>query len=328
MPPELRRADIERYDSGQFQLVCQRISTGIILSRGLYLWAYQLDRYRRTFSPSLVFNLISFVWLYLGIGFSFAMINLAAYGISPENYKTSVAHPSLIAMMVYSYASVTIQDGGGISAAGDLAFAIKLCTSFIGGFLILALILNIFMTFRRERDDKEMEELVLDLKSTARSQNSRFREEFAIDVEEARRRIEALAFGMAGLVTMITALIPDEFFEYGDAPRGGAGSSKQPGDIPECQLSLRHAGYVRPRNDSSTLNRAGLGHQISRARHLALPSQRTHVIPESGERLVYTRAASSRSCTAHCAAASCSCAARIVEIACPTACAGVTSGSE
>jgi hypothetical protein len=216
VPAEYRSDEIDLYNERQFNDLVLKITTGIVVTRFLYLWAYQLDRYRRNFAPPFVFNAIAYIWLFLGVGFSFAMINLAAYGIHPGSFTVRDGRPSVIAWTLYSFASFSLNEAGHISANGDLAYTIQLCAFIIGSLLLVTLLVNLVVTFRRERDVKAMDDLVTDLRLRAREQNERFIDEFAIGVEEARTRIEKLASGMAWFVTFITASIPEEFFHDRD----------------------------------------------------------------------------------------------------------------
>ena len=213
VPAELGNSDIAVYNETQFHQVVMKITTGIVLTRFLYVWAYHLDRYRRTLAPSLVFNTIAYVWLFLGVGFGFAMINLAAYGIHPESFVVDDGRPTVIAMLVYSFASFALQDGGGISAAGDLAYAIKLCAFFVGGVLLIALVLNVRLAFRREQDDGRWKRLSMILRRRRATRTGDSPMSSASTCRRHGGESSGSRPGMAWLVTFITASIPDEFFD-------------------------------------------------------------------------------------------------------------------
>jgi hypothetical protein len=216
IPAELRSADVELYDQQQFGDVMMRISSGIFITRALWFWAYQLDRYRRTFAPAVIFNGIAYVWLLVGVGIGFALINLAAFTLWPDQYAVNDPTPSLIAMTLYAFASFGLQEAGGISANGDLAYAIQLAALAVGGLLVISLVFNVVVTIRRERDEAAMHELVRDLKASARERERLFREEFAVSVDEARARLETVARGFAWLLNYVTATIPEEFLRESD----------------------------------------------------------------------------------------------------------------
>jgi hypothetical protein len=114
---------------------------------------------------------------------------------------------------MYSLATLFVQEGGGISAAGDWAFGIQLAAAIAGPVLFLTFILNFLVTYRRERDESELRELVDELKQTAREQDARFQAEWSVGVDEAQRRLDELGAGMGVVVRWVTSSIPADFFD-------------------------------------------------------------------------------------------------------------------
>lgn len=212
MADEYKRADVEIYDATQLNQITSSISAGIIINKGLYFWAYQLERYRRDYSPSTVFASISYVWLLLGTVLGFTLINEAVYKLDADQYATD-GGPSFISWIVYSVATMGLSDGGGIAATGDWAYAVQLAAMIAGPTLLATFALNFVLTYKRERDESALRDLVATLKQTAREQDRRFKDEWAVSVDEAHERLEDLGAGLGFIVRWVTSSIPAEFFE-------------------------------------------------------------------------------------------------------------------
>jgi hypothetical protein len=209
---ESRNADVEVYNAAQLNQITVAMSAGIIVNKALYFWAYQLERYRREYSPSSVFAAVSYFWLLLGIALGFTFINEAAYKLDPSQYQVP-GHPTFLAFALYSVASLVVSQGGGISAAGDWAYGIQLAAAIAGPLLLATFALHFGATFKRERDESALRDLVAELKKTARDQDAQFKAEWAVDVNEAHRRLEDLGAGLGIVVRWVTSSIPTEFFD-------------------------------------------------------------------------------------------------------------------
>ena len=123
------------------------MSIAISANKLLYLWAYQLDRYRSKYSPGLVFSGLSFAWVFLGTVMGLALINFAVFRALPGEYLVK-SGASLLSFLVY-----TLGRGGGIDAVGDSALVIQLVSAITLGLVLVSLVLNVVMTIRRERDE-------------------------------------------------------------------------------------------------------------------------------------------------------------------------------
>ena len=150
-----RQAALQQFDYNTANQVAVKISAGIIINRALYAWAYQLDRYRRQFSPALMFNGLAFVWLFLGTILSLSLINYRIGKIEPEQFTTEDG-ASLLSFTLYSFATLVLQEAGGVHAVGNLAKAVQLSAALLGLVVALGFVLNIVTTARRERDEGDL----------------------------------------------------------------------------------------------------------------------------------------------------------------------------
>ena len=222
---ELRRPGIERYSDAEAQQVAMTMSIAISATKGLQLWAYQVDRYRRRYSPALVFSAISFAWIFLGTVVALGLLNLAIFKVAPVEYSVT-GQPTLLSFLVYALTTLALSQGGGIEAVGQLALAIQLASGLIGVLLLASIVLNVVLAIKRQHDEVATTELVNTLKLSARAQEARFRLEYEVSVDEAWRRLEDLGASFAALITYVTQSIPDEFLLDADDQVPNAGEER------------------------------------------------------------------------------------------------------
>ena len=210
---EYRRTDIQRYEPGDRQQVILAISLGIAVNRAVYLWAYQLDRYRRQYRPAVVFTTLTVLWLFLGVVVGLTLVNEAILKLDPRQFQAASTHPSLLAVALFSLSSLWLSSLGGLSAVGDLAVFVQFVAGLAGPVLVASFGFGVLAAIRRSRDDAATSALVADLKERAREHGKAFENEFAVTVEEARRRLEALGATFAFLFRYIAASVPADFTE-------------------------------------------------------------------------------------------------------------------
>jgi hypothetical protein len=207
-----REASLQEFDYNTANQVAIKITTGIVINRTLYAWAYQLDRYRRQVSPALMFNGLAFFWLFLGTIFSLTLVNYGLGNIEPGQFSAEDG-ASLLSFTLYSFATLLLQEAGGIHAVGDVAKAVQLGAALLGLVVATGFLLNIVTTARRERDEGDLQALVATLKRRARDQEERFRAEYSVSVEEAYQRLADLQSGLVFLLRFLTTAIPDDFLD-------------------------------------------------------------------------------------------------------------------
>jgi hypothetical protein len=211
---ELKATGIERYDETQAQSVTAAISLGIGVNKALYLYAYQLGRYRRRYSPSVLFNLVTVVWVFVAALTGLTLLNVALLKLAPDQYMTGQSWGA-ISPIVYTLSTFWLAEAGGIHPVGQLAYLLQLAGALTGGLIIASLGLSVVMGYLRERDDTAFDQLVLDLKEQARQQEERFKAEYAVTVDEAYERLRELRANAVGILTFLIQSFPSSPPEEG-----------------------------------------------------------------------------------------------------------------
>ena len=206
---EYKSGAFGQYDQTQAQQVAMTISYGIAVNKILCLWAYQLDRYRRRYAPSVVFNLISYAWLFLATLAALTLLNVALLNVAPDQFVVDGPRP-LVAVVVYSLGTFTLGEAGGMRPTGQWAYGVQLAGGIAGLLILASLAINILLSVVRERDDAATRDLIQDLKDRARQQERRFVDEYAVSVDEAFERLQRLGAGAAWLLAYLVQSIPPE----------------------------------------------------------------------------------------------------------------------
>jgi hypothetical protein len=196
------------------------IQKEIVLNRALYLWAYKLHQYRRS-NVAVLFNGLSYLVLFVGGAFMFFLLNLALLEIDPHQYKFE-SYPSIVAMLLYGLCSIAFTDGGGVTAAGDFAYALRVLAGLFGPTFTLTALVNFGMVFRGSRADAELDETVVELRRRAKKHDAAFRRVLRVTMEEACQRLVALGIGgTLVVVNWIAAAVPPEYLiDEGAEPDG------------------------------------------------------------------------------------------------------------
>jgi hypothetical protein len=204
---EYKATDIERYSSEQAQAVVSAMAWGIGLNKGLTLYANQLDRYRRRFSPSLVFNLLSIAWVFVASLIGLSLLNIALLKLMPDQYVTGQTWVP-ISPVVYSLSTFWLSEAGGIHPVGQAAYLLQMAGALTGGVILISFGLGVVLTYMRERDDKGIDDVIAELKRQAQVQEERFRAEYEVTVDEAYERLQELKASAMVLATFMVQHLP------------------------------------------------------------------------------------------------------------------------
>lgn len=198
-------------NSNEVAQISTGISMWIIANRAIYFWAYRLREYKQA-RLTAVFNLASYAWLFLGSASAFGFVNLALYKADPAFYSYG-SRPSSLAMIVYGVSTMALNDGAGVTSASALAHILRLAAGLFGVLFLAVVAGDLVLTWRRERDEDALDATVEAFKSRARQQEENLRGLVNVGVDEARRRLQDLGLGLAGVVAYFTSSMPDDFYD-------------------------------------------------------------------------------------------------------------------
>ncbi len=218
---DLRSEDVETFNETQQSAFLTKLSAGVLTHRTLYFWAYQLDRYRRSTAP-VVFSLVAFLGLLIGVVFGLTLLNDGLYGVDPSAFSYPES-PSFFIFGRYAFASLYGNEISGLQASSDLANAISLASTFLGLGILGTFLLTLFNS-RRERQSEAAQETIRQIKSHGAKFERLLLNNYEVSVKVAMERLEQLKGLFAGVAVAISNRIPDEFDELKEVEASSASS--------------------------------------------------------------------------------------------------------
>lgn len=208
---DLRRADIEHFTSDQQMQFTNALGMAVMFHRGLYYWAYQLEKYRRS-SATLLLTAISYLWLAARVIASFTLLNIALYHGDPHAFRYNEA-PTAITFVHYVIASLYGAEISMLQAHSQLTEGLAVITFPVAGLLVVSLLLSLAVTYRSSRDESDIRDTINTLKSEGARLRDQLRENYDVSVAEAVARLEQLKYAMLGVLRFLAANVPDGFDE-------------------------------------------------------------------------------------------------------------------
>lgn len=204
---EYTRYDRRGYSPTQATQVEMTISNGIALNKMLYLWASQLERYRKRYAPAVIFHLLTYAWVYLAAVVGYALLNLALLKLDPAQYSVDGPRP-FVAVLAYSLSSFALGAAGGMRPTAELSYGLQFAAALSNVFILAGFAANVLLTVIRERDDTATSELIAELKDAAGAQERRFRGSYAVGIDEAYQRLRDFGAAAVSLAALVVRAIP------------------------------------------------------------------------------------------------------------------------
>jgi hypothetical protein len=217
---DLKTGHLSKLDNTQVSSLTNNIQFGLIATKGLYFWAYQLQQYREKYI-NVLFNITTFVWLLLGGALTFWLVNIGLYKIDPSQFSASDTHISNLSMLVYSISGLFFSDGAGIIPSADLAQISRILAGLFGTVFLLTVVMNVVMILRQSKDDRTLNKTVGNLKKRAGELDDEFQGQFSISPDEALEKMVQMKRGMYSFIALLTSRIPKDFMRIEDDSKDG-----------------------------------------------------------------------------------------------------------
>ncbi len=216
--PELQDEGVEKFDRGQFTTFHTTLSVAVLWHKGIYFWAYQLERYRQS-ATLHVFGLASYLWLFLQTVFVFSLTNYALLRIIPSSFNFE-EKPTYVKIFWYSLSSLFVNGIDGLSPRSDLAIGITIFAGFAGPFILAVLVLHFIQSVRQARQDADIRAAVGAMKDVAHRLDDRLRVEYGVGADEAFVRLQSYGRNLiSGVIEFVALRIPSEFESGGNEKR-------------------------------------------------------------------------------------------------------------
>jgi hypothetical protein len=208
---DLKRPEIQRFNEVQLNNFVGKVSTGLLIHRSLYFWAYQLDRYRDSPAPSF-FSSLAYVWLFVISVITFWMANIALLKIDPSGFSF-MEYPSNLQVLLYTLRGFTLGGLESLEPVGDWQVAMSIGAGVTGVLLLTTLVANIVFTTRVRRQSEAIRDLVGEMKERARAFEKRLSVDYEIPIADAFARLQELGRGLVSWIAYLSAKIPPDFVD-------------------------------------------------------------------------------------------------------------------
>jgi|NGEPerStandDraft_6_1074524.scaffolds.fasta_scaffold62451_2 hypothetical protein len=211
---ELKSDAIDVFTKPQLDQFVSKLSIVVMLDRAVYIWAYQLDRYRQGSLP-LLFSLVSYFCLFVVTTATLSLVNIGILHASPAEFAYT-AMPSVTTMVYYSVSSLAVSSISQVHAVGALAEAVATVAAVLGPVILLTLVANLIFANRQQRQDVALRDTVKSIKRQGDQLSVSLEQNFEVTVDDAIERLQELGSSFIGVILFLGSQIPDDFLNPGE----------------------------------------------------------------------------------------------------------------
>lgn len=203
---ELRDDSVQKFNASQLSTFIANLSNAVLVSKGVYFWAYQLEKYR-TSAAALIVSTFSYASLYLQGVIFFTAVNYAILRIEPGAFAYK-GDPSVLQIAYYSLFTGA---GSFLTPISTSATIVKLAINIIGPLFLAALVTQFVISRRQVEQDAAASEAVEGIKKAGSELEKRFRDEYDISTGEAIEWLSQLgeSFALKMISSILGKLPPD-----------------------------------------------------------------------------------------------------------------------
>ena len=204
----VKNPELVKLDREQLTAVLTRASTGLVAYRAGHLWAYELDRYRRS-GASILFSAASVATLVVQGVITFTLVNCALYKVQPGQFAFDRA-PSFATFIYYSFNSIFVSEISALRPVGDLASLVQVAAGFTCAVLVVLLVVTLVFSFRHSRTDKAATKAIRQMRRRSEQFATKLSEEYETTLDELLRRLDEMGSGLLTVISYLSSQVPDD----------------------------------------------------------------------------------------------------------------------
>jgi hypothetical protein len=160
-------------------------------------WAAQLDSYRKGSAPQ-VFNLLSYLWLFVQSIVAFALINYALYRGDPSAFVYTTT-PQLFDFFHYAINLILNSSVTSPEASSQVAIALGDLVRLSGPVVLVTILATFVLSTRQSRQDEQMKESIRRIKDRSRQFEVEFESQYEVSITEAMDRLKQVPGALVGI---------------------------------------------------------------------------------------------------------------------------------
>lgn len=206
---KLKKNKSKKLTKAQSSLVLGNIQLALILHRGIYYWAYQLEKYRLS-RVNFLLSGISYAWLFMIIVLFLGFINYAVYKIDPVAFNIA-GHVSSLSFFNYSLHSLFLSEISQINARSSISTSINFLSGMGGRLLLGILFLNFIFVARQTKEDNELVKAIRQIKREGEELEKQIKSEYEVSTSEAIQKLKEIKAGLLTIILRISQELPEDY---------------------------------------------------------------------------------------------------------------------
>jgi hypothetical protein len=206
---DLKDPKIVKFDSGQMTKFTTAVTMGVLVHRALLFWAAQLDSYRKGSAPQ-VFNLLSYLWLFVQSVIAFALINYALYRGDPSAFVYTT-RPQLFDFFHYAINLILNSSVTSPQASSQVAVALGDLVRLSGPVVLVTILATFVLSTKQSRQDEQMKDSIRRIKDRSRQFEAEFESQYEVSIAEAIDRLKQVPGALVGIAAWLSRQIPAGF---------------------------------------------------------------------------------------------------------------------
>lgn len=205
---KIKNKPIVKLDDQQLTTFTTNLQMVVVFNRFCYFFAHKLEEYKES-KINALFNMWSYLWLFIQIVLIFTFINLGLYKINYTNFKY-LETPNFYHFLYYSFNSVLT---GGIEEfypATGIAIITNITMKLFGLLLLPTFLINIIFSIREQKFNKNIESAIKAIKKEGDELDKFIKSEYKLTTRQAIKKLAGLKAGMINLIYNLSKEIPTE----------------------------------------------------------------------------------------------------------------------
>jgi len=205
---DLTSDDVESFSKSQLTTFTNNLGLGVLYSRVVFFWAYQLDQYCDSQLPTF-FSAVSYVWLFIYTVLTFTLINVGLLHLQPTSFAYA-SQPSVVDMLHYSLASLALSGIPQVTPVGTLAQLAQIVEEFLGPILGITLVFNVLYRMKEKQQAGALKDISETIRNRGTALTKDLETNYKITVKEAIAKLQELRWSTWSVLAYFDSRLPPE----------------------------------------------------------------------------------------------------------------------
>ncbi|MCC8243867.1 hypothetical protein [Saccharothrix luteola] len=209
LQPELRDPSIQKFNKAQLELIRDRLSIGLLVTKATSFWVHQLSTYRKTGLPNF-FAILSYVGLLFQVLFGATFVNYGIVRAFDGSFQFD-QFPSIVEVLHYTMNALAINSVDGLKPVSDLALIVKIALGLLGPTILATLVAYVVLNHKLTKQELDFQSMANDINDATKSLEQRMSRDYEVTLDEAFVRVAQMGGSLyVGILTFLMDQLPKE----------------------------------------------------------------------------------------------------------------------